>query len=50
MIEVEDTFMYIPLLDTLQTLLDNDAVLAEVCSSSSIPFSSVSLHIHVHVL
>ena len=26
----EDTFMYIPLLNTLETLLQNDSILAEV--------------------
>ena len=43
----EDTFMYIPVLNTLETLLQNDSILAEVhvlvCAFYTI-FSRVSVH------
>ena len=31
LVEVEEGFVYVPILETLQTLLNNDTVLTEVC-------------------
>ena len=35
MMEIEEVMVYVPLLDTLQKLLENDKVGAEVCTCNS---------------
>ena len=40
---VEDTMMYVPILETLQVLLQNEAILSEVCIQ--IPYFKQSKHL-----